>query len=100
LFALSIHLYKKILNEGFMTDKIKSAILALLKDTKEELDQHFFSFMKEQNLLLHQFSAFVVEDNTETDMLELHARQFRGIDLFSEEEQKRFQILTIKISQR
>ncbi|MCE2716368.1 MAG: S8/S53 family peptidase [Pseudomonadota bacterium] len=92
LFAFSMHLYEKILNEGLMTDKIKSAILALLKDTKEEIDQRFFSFMKKHHLLLHWFNAFIVEENVETDMLEVHARQFRGIDLFSDAERKMFRI--------
>lgn len=95
LFAFSMNLYEKIEHAGLMTDYTKSTILALLKYTKGEIDERFFSFVKENNLFLHYFNTFEVEENRETDMMELHGRTFRGIDLFNDEERKKFKILVI-----
>jgi len=95
LFAFSINLYEKIEQAGLMTDYTKSTILALLKYTKGEIDERFFSFVKENDLFLHYFNIFEVEENRETDMMELHGRTFRGIDLFNDKERKKFKILVI-----
>lgn len=92
LVEFAMHLYKKIEEEGLLTERIQSTILALLKDNKEERDETVCSFILEQNLLSHPFNTFVIKNNHEADMLELYAYRFEGIDLFSEQEKQEFRL--------